>query len=270
MRFKIIPLTGEEQDIHDHALSAKMVGQQSDADLVKWVEKFDRLKLYEKFGLTSTFEYCFSVLELTKASSYAVKAVAQKSREIPELHSAVEAGHSLWTVAKLVPHITDENKDKWLDKLQTISKMKLEEEISKISKRKKKDHVDKGETHSRIAGDLENEVLELLKRALEVFLEKADPVRKAERVLARKKVFSAEKTYGRNAFTAAQEHSVYLKTRGKCQGILPNGEKCGSTHFTEIHHIIEVALGGTNEPENLTTLCGAHHRILHRRAELRH
>ena len=165
MRFKIIPLTDEEQDIHDHALSAKMVGQQSDSDLVKWVEKFDRLKLYEMFGLTSTFEYCFSVLELTKASSYAVKAVAQKSREIAELHMAVEAGHSLWTVAKLVPHITDENKDKWLDRIATMPKIKLEEEISKISKRKKKDHVDKGETHSRIAGDLENEVLELLKLA---------------------------------------------------------------------------------------------------------
>ena len=285
MQFKIISLTDEEQDVHDHVLSAKMTGQQSDADLVKWMEKVDRLKMYEKFGETSLFNYCVNVIELSARASYAVKAVALKSREIPELHWAVESGHSLWIVAKLVPHITDENKDKWLDRLATQKKSEVEAAISKISKRKKKDHVENGETHSRIAGDLENDVLALLKRAqtlvskskrkqatlnetlkvaFEVFLEKADPVRKAERALVRKKVFSAEKTFGRKAFTAEQEHAVYLKTRGECQGLLPNGEKCGSMHFTEIHHIIEVALGGTNHPDNLTTLCSAHHRIHHK------
>ena len=113
-----------------------MVGQQSDADLVKWVEKIDRLKIYEKFGLNSSFKYCFKVLELSEPKSYAVKAVAIKSREISELHAAVESGHSLWTIAKLVPHLTAENKHMWLDRLATQDKAEVEQQIAKVSKRK--------------------------------------------------------------------------------------------------------------------------------------
>ena len=289
MQFKLIPLTDEEQENHDYALAAKMIGQQSDTDLVKWVERIDRLQTFEKFGLTSTFLYCFNVLELPRAKSHAVKSVAQKSREIPELHAAVEAGHSLWTIAKLVPHITNQNKHVWLDRLVTLDKAEVEEQISKISKRKKGDDIDKGEEHARLSGDLDNETLELfkqaqalvskskrknasvndvLKAALETFLEKNDPVRKADRALVRKKVFSTEKkpenTGKRVPLTAAEEHAVNKRDRGQCQAPHPDGEKCGSRYFTEIHHIVNVELGGANAPENLTTLCSGHHRVVHR------
>ena len=255
--------------------------------------KIDRLRTFEKFGLTSTFLYCLKVLELPRAKSNAVKSIAQKSREIQELHAAVEAGHSLWTIAKLVPHITNQNKDVWLDRLATLDKAEVEEQISKISKRKKRDHIDKGEEHARLSGDLDNETLELFKKAqalvsksmrknasvndvlkavLETFLEKNDPVRKADRSLIRKKVFSTEKKTEKKpekigkrvSLTAAEEHAVNQRDRGQCQALHPDGEKCGSQYFTEIHHVLSVELGGTNAPENLTTLCSGHHRLAHR------
>jgi len=39
---------------------------------------------------------------------------------------------------------------------------------------------------------------------------------------------------------------------------------CRHTRFVDAHHLCPRAEGGGNEPENLVTLCGAHHRALHR------
>ena len=41
---------------------------------------------------------------------------------------------------------------------------------------------------------------------------------------------------------------------------------CGRTRFLEVHHITPRNNGGNNRPENLTTLCGACHRLWHERA----
>jgi len=40
---------------------------------------------------------------------------------------------------------------------------------------------------------------------------------------------------------------------------------CRHTRFVDVHHLDPRAEGGGHAPENLITLCGAHHRALHRR-----
>jgi len=39
---------------------------------------------------------------------------------------------------------------------------------------------------------------------------------------------------------------------------------CRHTRYVDVHHLDPRAEGGGHEPENLVTLCGAHHRALHR------
>jgi hypothetical protein len=39
---------------------------------------------------------------------------------------------------------------------------------------------------------------------------------------------------------------------------------CGRTRFTHAHHIVHWAHGGPTDLGNLVTLCGHHHRMLHR------
>jgi hypothetical protein len=38
---------------------------------------------------------------------------------------------------------------------------------------------------------------------------------------------------------------------------------CDRTRFLEVHHIVPRSHGGTNDPTNLTTLCGSCHRLWH-------
>jgi 5-methylcytosine-specific restriction endonuclease McrA len=51
---------------------------------------------------------------------------------------------------------------------------------------------------------------------------------------------------------------VHRRDAGKC--CVPT---CRASRFLAIHHIVPRAAGGSHEPENLTLLCGGHHRALH-------
>jgi hypothetical protein len=43
---------------------------------------------------------------------------------------------------------------------------------------------------------------------------------------------------------------------------------CGGTHFLEVHHVVPRSEGGSNQAENLITLCGRCHRFAHERPQL--
>ena len=62
---------------------------------------------------------------------------------------------------------------------------------------------------------------------------------------------------------AGTVHAVNLRDRCCCQRVLPDGIICGSTWKPEIHHIIERVHGGSDELDNLITLCKKHHQMQH-------
>jgi 5-methylcytosine-specific restriction endonuclease McrA len=63
--------------------------------------------------------------------------------------------------------------------------------------------------------------------------------------------------------TAAQIHMVDLRDARQCTSIDRNGHRCPETRWLHYHHIVSRANGGSNEPENLTTLCSFHHDLVH-------
>ncbi|HND86564.1 MAG TPA: HNH endonuclease, partial [Pseudobdellovibrionaceae bacterium] len=92
------------------------------------------------------------------------------------------------------------------------------------------------------------------------FLDRHDPVRRAERI-AKNKQLSSRRVEGRK-IPADLSHLVHVRDKGECQHVR-KGKKCSSRMFTEIHHIRPVALGGMSSLENLTTLCSFHHDMTH-------
>jgi len=65
---------------------------------------------------------------------------------------------------------------------------------------------------------------------------------------------------GRNTTTIPPRTRRLVLSRDRHQCQAPG---CGRTRFLEVHHIKPRRLGGTNKPENLTTLCGSCHRLWH-------
>ena len=63
--------------------------------------------------------------------------------------------------------------------------------------------------------------------------------------------------------TAEVGHAVTIRDRGRCTHIDQHGARCNSDRYVQTHHLIRVCDGGTNELSNLTTLCSAHHDLVH-------
>ncbi len=67
---------------------------------------------------------------------------------------------------------------------------------------------------------------------------------------------------GRNTTTIAPRvrREVLARDRYRCQA-----PGCGRTRFLEVHHIKPRSQGGSNQPENMVTLCSSCHRLWHER-----
>jgi hypothetical protein len=57
----------------------------------------------------------------------------------------------------------------------------------------------------------------------------------------------------------AVRRAVLARDRHRCR--VPG---CTHATFLDIHHVVPRSEGGSNDPENIITLCGAHHRATHR------
>lgn len=56
--------------------------------------------------------------------------------------------------------------------------------------------------------------------------------------------------------------SLFKQANYKCQYKSPLTQKqCSATHFLEVDHIIPIALGGSNEIQNLRILCREHNTL---------
>ncbi len=126
---------------------------------------------------------------------------------------------------------------------------------------------------------------EVVGLSLTEYVERHDPVKKAARALKKKLKAglavkkTIETNLGKNGaqqlwinrvseskrvkIRAEEKHPVFARDSGRCTHINMKGERCTSDRYLHIHHIIPVSLGGSNNPNNLTTLCSAHHDLVH-------
>ena len=178
--------------------------------------------------------------------------------------------------------ITPESATQWIEKAATLPQRELERAVTianpkaVVRERIKPVAPERSELRVGISVDLEKrlrrvrEVLSHAKRtpvtlemALEemasFFLERKDPVEKAERARGNKKTAPSS---GRS-MPASVRHEVNRRDSGKCQASLPNQQPCGSSLWVEQHHILPKARGGPNTLENLITLCSQHHKMQH-------
>jgi len=97
-----------------------------------------------------------------------------------------------------------------------------------------------------------------------LYLERNDPVRKAERAQAKKPapIPSQGRINAARYVPAHVAHQVSLRDRGECTFTGAHG-KCRESRWTDVHHVTPVSKGGTSSLDNLTTLCANHHRYLH-------
>jgi 5-methylcytosine-specific restriction endonuclease McrA len=268
-------LTKQELKIHESALLNAAKSRRAEVAMLKTVIEVDELKLFRKFDLPSTYAYCQSILDLSEPETCNLINVARKAREIPELLEAIEAEDlRIAKARKIVPVITKDNAAQWIKKALTLSYKALEKEVAYLKPQAAKpDRVKHtGPGWMRLQANITEETWakfqhvqdllgtpnynDVLDKVLSGYIKKHDPLKKAERAKHDRRTRVTRQ--GRAPIPKSVQHAVNLRDQRKCQ-------KCTSKRYLQFHHIQEVARGGLNTADNITTLCSSCHRGLHLR-----
>jgi 5-methylcytosine-specific restriction endonuclease McrA len=71
----------------------------------------------------------------------------------------------------------------------------------------------------------------------------------------------APRRRGSRYVPAAERREVFRRDGGRCSYVDSRGERCGETHYLELHHLKPFARGGANVASNLTLRCAAHNAL---------
>lgn len=289
----MIQLSVAKREIHNRALYICKRYFNAESELVLVLIEVDRSKLYRDLGKRSLFVYAVECLGLSEAVACCFISVARKSAEVPELRAAiVKHKISVSKASRIVSALNKENASELISFASGHTTREIDFEMArrnpKACARDRVKPVSENKIQMTVTLTMEKYAEFMRAEALlaqkgkagktgenlvsisRYFVDHEDPVRKADRAMKRKarKVGADEKKSGelclnRVPLTAAQKHEVFARDRGRCTHVDASGKKCGSDRWVKVHHIRPVSQGGGNEPENLTTLCGFHHGLVH-------
>lgn len=298
------PMDSKSRLIHDLALARAKKYIVAEADLLQSIMEVDHDRVFESFGFTHLTPYCVKLLGLSEEVAANFVRVARKSKEVPELKLAIDQGQLTVTKAKSIAAVvTKDSCTEWIQKAADLPKAKIEREFANIAGAASRPERAKPIKNNKVRIELEltRDEMDLFRRAQELvcqklrrpatlaetqvalltaFLDRHDPVKKADRsrerslksaaqsrTLPKVSVESTLPFDHRATIPAKVKHEVFKRDQGRCQAHLPDGTKCESRKWIDLHHLRPVSAGGADTLDNLITLCSGHHRIHHRSTE---
>ena len=291
------------QEIHERAVAKAKRYHEAEGELLEALIQVIQRKVYLEMGYANLFAYATGALKLAEGQAYHFIGVARKSMEVPELKQAIERGSlNVSRARRILSVLTPQNKESWIGKAELLPQKQLEIEVAKENPKKEiRERIrpvaeERLEMRIGISPKLSGKLSrvkdllsqkkkkactleEAVEAMTELFLDREDPVRKAERVLSsrrketiRERAQVAEKVAAPPPFAKSRrraplpaeiQHAVNLRDQGQCRFVDPSGRRCQQRRWLHAHHIKPVASGGNDESSNLATLCAAHHRFLH-------
>ncbi len=270
-----------KEKIHNEAMIAAKNYRASEVHLVDILAQVDREKVYRHFQYSSLFQYAVQALGLSEEVAYIFINVARKSTSIPQLRDKIAAGSISVSKAKVIcAVITEQNQKHWLEVAETQTKRQIERAVALASPKhqvKEQAKLRGGAIFElklglaeqvmiklRRAQDLVSQakqqhadLSETLERVLDLYLEKKDPLCK------KSKPVPGPVREGRSRLSAALRHKLFFLHQGRCAHVNESGQRCQEKRWLDVHHVVPLSAGGSNELENLTLLCRGHHLATH-------
>jgi len=190
--------------LHEKAVALSKTYLTSEVDLLTVLMEIDDKKGYIPLGYTGIFNYCLHALKFSESQASYFSSVARKSREVPQLKQAIDSG--VLTISKarrIVKVITPQTQALWINKAATLAQIALDKEVAEVnpsSVREQARPIGRDRHELRLSVDegcfrklnraralmKKSGLEEALEGLLDLYLEKKDPIKKAERALSRK------------------------------------------------------------------------------------
>src|SRR6185369_106419 len=195
--------------LHSQALVISKELKRQEFLMIEILQEIDEQKVFRFLGFKSLFQYATSGLGLGEQRAYTFILVSRKSAKISQFQEALRSGKlTLSKAKKITSVITPENAEHWLSKANVMSQRQLERAVAKVNP---KLSVEEGfrfisenilEFKAALGVETEQKMRrvqdilcqsqgkaisweETLGAMAQLFLERRDPVSKAERILKR-------------------------------------------------------------------------------------
>jgi len=262
------------------------------AQLLWHIREIEDRKLYFECGYNSIFDYLVKGLKYAHGSAYRRLQAARLLRFVPEVAEKIESGSLNLTTAaftqnlmmvheKYEGRLSREQKAQIIEKIENKSSCTVEQVLAKelpqatlqLEQKKKESIKQLTENKTLLTLVVDRETAELLNRAEEIlsnacsgkgevlkrilheFVARKDPLK--QKSVAQSAAATAPA--GRQNLKVSIKRIIFQRDQAKCQHRDPKtGNICGSRSYLNIDHIIPVAKGGSNHPDNLRVLCRAH------------
>jgi 5-methylcytosine-specific restriction endonuclease McrA len=292
-------LSVDQMAIHERALRLVKAHRKIESQLIHVLQEVDRAKFFKKLGQPSLFAYATQVLGLSESLAYAFITVARKCKEIDQLQAAIDSEQlSVSKAVRITSSLTTETTEELIAFAKVHSSKEIDCEMARRNPKSQVKSVVKPLSENLVeikltvskatyekwnrAQSLEaqkqksSKMENVLEAVLDDYLRHHDPVKKAECAKQKAKPCLSKVMEERNLketspsmaerripLTAEQKHTVFRRDQGKCTHVNASGQRCNQDRWIEVHHIVPLSQGGSNEPENLTTLCSFHHDLVH-------
>jgi hypothetical protein len=287
-------------------------------EILDHINEVSRRRLFADLGYSSIFDWLVNDLSYSESAAYRRMQAARLLQAVPEVAGKLESGELGLTVLskvqtliradekrtgekisaqekseilakvescsgreaeyRLASHFPELAIEEWKEKVRAISEDQVSVQVTFTREQfEKLKRIEELLSHTHI--DASNAAL--LDAAMDVFLEKKDPLKKKDRF---KKVVAphpaqcdtvaevshpthtnqnAPSKLNAMAVKPSTRNAVFRKSGSRCEyRDLKTGRRCESRHFLEIEHVHARALGGTNELENLINLCRTHNLLM--------
>jgi len=301
-------LSPQANSLHEKALVLSREHRRVESQLVSLLMEIDRLQLYRLLGCASLFTYVVSMLGFTEGAAYQLITVARKAKDIATLRTALEEQRlSVAKASRIASVLSVENASELIDFASRHTSRETDLEVARRAGRDGNERRSSLKIPVRVLAKLKHvqslmgqvgSFEEMLESLADYYIEREDPVKKAERALAKRaaaaesgpanserseqaesvrsesdcselvraksRVRSRKSAHPqRKPLTAHQIHTVNARDGRRCTFIDTKGNRCPNERWLHVHHVQSVARGGTNESENLITLCSRHHQLVH-------
>jgi len=297
-------LSPEANSLHEKALILSREHRLVESQLVSLLMEIDRLQLYRLLGCASLFTYVVSMLGFTEGAAYQLITVARKAKDIAPLKAALEEQRlSVAKASRIVSVLSVDNASELIEFASRHTSRETDLEVARRTGRDGNERRSSLKIPVRVLEKLKHvqslmDVVEfeaMLEKLADYYIEREDPVKKAERALAKRAAAASaesgpassarsEQTESvrselvrsksrvrprksapgkRKPLTARELHTVNARDGRRCTFTDANGNRCPNERWLHVHHVHSVARGGRNTPENLITLCSRHHQLVH-------
>lgn len=271
-------MTTREERLHLRALELSRQHRKLESQMIQILQEIEISKLHRKMGYTSLFKYACDELGLNEPIAFSFISVARTAYSVPALQQALQDERiSVSRASRIVSAIDNENACELIEFATTHSMRETDFEVARRNPRVSRDRMRVlSEDRVEISVSVSKETYEALKRAQDLmsheqnvslgevlekitqsFLDRRDPVRKAQRARSRKLCAN------RVPAKIDARHEVHERDGGRCTFIDRNGNRCTNERWLHLHHIRPRSKGGPDTAENLATLCAAHHDLVH-------